>query len=172
MDGCHQCYQWTLKAVGQTVGHEKEHNLLLGLWLTSTIKSCKSPVNPTCKNWLLPYIRQLYSMPLYSVYCSVTLTIIVLQFFFLGAGGTSSFQKGQEAMQSSRLQENCRLALHKVILVFCGSVCFFSQVVILFLSVFALVSSYFFTTLSLCVYECNRGEWLYGSITECDIYWN
>lgn len=105
MDGCHQCYQWTLKAVGQTVGHEKEHNLLLGLWLTSTIKSCKSPVNPTCKNWLLPYIRQLYSMPLYSVYCSVTLTIIVLQFFFLGAGGTSSFQKGQEAMQSSRLQE-------------------------------------------------------------------
>lgn len=105
MDGCHQCYQWTLKAVGQTVGHEKEHNLLLGLWLTSTIKSYKSPVNPTCKNWLLPYIRQLYSMPLYSVYCSVTLTIIVLQFFFLGAGGTSSFQKGQEAMQSSRLQE-------------------------------------------------------------------
>lgn len=139
--------------------------------LSVNVKGCWS----NCRAWerAQPFTWVVAdSMPLYSVYCSVTLTIIVLQFFFLGAGGTSSFQKGQEAMQSSRLQKNCRLALHKVILVFCGSVCFFSQVVILFLSVFALVSSYFFTTLSLCVYECNRGEWLYGSITECDIYWN
>lgn len=108
MDGCHQCYQWTLKAVGQTVGHEKEHNLLLGLWLTSTIKSCKSPVNPTCKNWLLPYIRQLYSMPLYSVYCSITLTIIVLQFFFSWGGGNKFVSKGTrghaEFTSSEKLQ--------------------------------------------------------------------
>lgn len=157
MDGCHQCYQWTLKAVGQTVGHEKEHNLLLRLWLTSTIKSCKSPVNPACKNWLLPYIRQLYSMPLYSVYCSVTLTIIVLQFFFLGGGNKfiSKGTRGHAEFTSSEKLQTCTPQSYFSFLRLCG---FFSQVVILFLSVFALVSSYFFTTLSLCVYECNRGE--------------